>query len=58
MDLCFDKDDFAISVEWVFFATSYCKQPYFGGAVKRQVAKQSLQRSLNNQILNYKAMLY
>ena len=58
MDLCFDKDDFAISVEWVFFATSNCKQPYFGGAVKRHVAKQSLQRSFNNQVLNYKAMLY
>ena len=43
----------------MFFATSYCKSPFDGvdGAVKRCAAKWSLQRSLNNQILDYKAML-
>ena len=57
MDLCSHKHDFGISAEWVFFATNYCKSPCddIGGAVKRHVAKRSLQRFLNNQILDYKA---
>ena len=43
----------------VFFAKSYCKSPCdgTGGAVKRHAVNQSLQRSFNNQILDYKAML-
>ena len=42
-----------------FFATSYCKFvcDSIGGAVKTNVAKRSLQRYLNNQILDYKAIL-
>ena len=42
-----------------FFGTSYCKSPCvnISGAIKRHVAKQGLQRSLNNKILDYKAML-
>ena len=42
-----------------FFATSYCKPPCdgIGGAVKRHGAKWILRRPLNNQTLNYKAML-
>ena len=42
-----------------FFGTSYCKSPCvnISGAIKRYVAKQGLQRSLNNKILDYKAML-
>ena len=42
-----------------FFATSYCKLvcDSIGGAVKTNVAKRSLQRYLNNQILDYKAIL-
>ena len=44
---------------WVFFATSHGKSlcDGIGGAVKRHASKQSLQRPLNNQILDYKAML-
>ena len=60
MDLCSHKHHFGISAEWVFFATSYCKSPCDKRQAtndKRHVAKRSLQRSLNNQILNYKAML-
>ena len=54
MDLCSHKDDFGISVEWMFFATTYCKSTYdsIGGAVKQHASKQSLQRSSNNQILD------
>ena len=50
---------FGTTAEWMLFGTSYCKPPYdcIGGAVKRHVAKQILQKPLNNQILNYKAML-
>ena len=59
MDLCLQKHDFGIIAEWAFFATSYCKCPCdgIGGAVKQRVAKRSFQRSFNNQILDYKAML-
>ena len=59
MDLRSYKNDFGISAEWVFFATRYCKSPCagIGGAAKRHAAMQSLQRSLNNQILDYKGML-
>ena len=59
MDLCFHKYDFSISAEWVYFTTGYCKSPCddIGGAVKQHVAKRSLQRPLNNNILDYKAML-
>ena len=41
------------------FATRYFKSPCdgIGGTVKQHVAKRSLQRFLNNQILDYKAML-
>ena len=51
MDLCSQKHDFGISAEWVFFATSYCKSTCngIGGTVKPHLAKQSIQRSLNNQ---------
>ena len=43
----------------MFVATLVWKCPCdgIGGAVKQHVAKRSLQRSLNNQILDYKAML-
>ena len=42
-----------------FFSTSYYKCPCdsTGGVVKRHVAKQRLQMSLNSQTLNYKAMI-
>ena len=59
LNLCFHKEDFGVEAEWVFFATSHGKSPCdgIGGAVKRHAAKRSLQRPLNNQILDYKAML-
>lgn len=59
INLCLHKQDFGIDAEWVFFATSHGKSPCdgIGGSVKRHVAKRSLQRPLNNQILDYKAML-
>ena len=59
INLCLHKEDFGISAEWVFFATSHGKSPCdgIGGSVKRHAAKRSLQRPLNDQILDYKAML-
>ena len=55
----FPKNDFGISAEWVFFATSYCKSPCDGieGTVKQHAAKWNVQTSLKNRILDYKAML-
>ena len=59
LNLCLHKEDFGIDAEWVFFATSHGKSPCdgIGGSVKRHAAKRSLQRPLNDQILDYKAML-
>ena len=59
LNLCYHKNDFALNAEWIFFATSHGKYPCdgIGGSVKRHVAKRSLQRPLNNQILTYKQML-
>ena len=59
VNLCHHKQDFNIDAEWVFFATSHGKSlcDGIGGFVKRYVAKYSLQIPLNNQILNYKAVL-
>ena len=59
MNLCMHEHDFNIKAEWVFFATSHGKSPCdgIGGAVKRHVAKRSLQRPINDQILDYKSML-
>ena len=57
--MCSHKHGFGISAEWVFSGTSYCKYPCddIGGVVKRHLSKQSLQRSFDQQILNYKHML-
>jgi hypothetical protein len=57
-NLCQHKSDFNIDAKWVFFATSYGKQPCdgIGGTVKRLVANASLQRTSNNQILTPLAM--
>ena len=59
LNLCFHKEDYGIDAEWIFFATSHGKSPCdgIGGAVKRHAAKRSLQRPLNNQILDYRAVL-
>ena len=53
MNLCLHKQDFGLDAEWIFFAT--CDG--IGGSVKHQAAKRSLQRPMNNQILDYQAML-
>ena len=49
----------ALVLNGLLFATGYCKSPCvgIGGAVKMHVAKQILQRSLNNQILDYNPVL-
>ena len=53
------KVDFSIKAEWIFFATSHGKSPCdgIGAVVKLHTAKRSLQRPLNNQILNYRSVL-
>ena len=57
--LCYHKEDFSIEAEWISFATSQRKSPCdgIGGAVKPHAAKRSLQRPLNNQILDYRVVL-
>ena len=59
MNLCLHKYDFGLNAEWIFFATSHGKSPCdrIGGSVKRHAAKRSVQRPMNNQILDYQAML-
>ena len=46
-------------IKWIFFATSHDKSPgdMICGSVKRHAAKRSLQRPMNSQVLDYKAML-
>lgn len=58
MNLCHHEEDFEFSAEWNFFATSHGKQPCdgIGGTVKRIVAKASIQRPRNEQILTPDAM--
>ena len=53
------KQDFGLDGEWIFFATSHGKSPCdrTGGSIKRHAAKRSLQRPMNNQILDYQALL-
>ena len=52
------KEDFGVHAEWNFFATSHGKSACdgIGGTVKRLVAKASLQRPYNDQILSAEAM--
>ena len=59
MNLCLHKQDFGLDAEWIFFPTSHGKSPCdeIGGSVKRHAAKRSLQRPMNNQILDYQVML-
>ena len=53
VNLCLHKDDFGISAEWHFSATSHEKGAYdgLGGTVKRLAARVSLQRPYNDQIM-------
>ena len=52
-NLCFHQEDFGISAEWHFSATSHGKGACdgLGGTVKRLAARASLQRPYNNQIM-------
>ena len=58
VNLCHHQEDFSLEAE-CFFATSHGKSPSdgIGCTVKRLVGKRSLQRSLKNQILDYKSMI-
>ena len=53
VNLCHHKDDFGISTEWHFSATSHGKGACdgLGGTVKRLAARASLQRPYNDQIM-------
>ena len=59
MILCLHKQDYGLGAEWIFFATSHSKSSCdeIAGSVKRHAGKRSLQRPMNNQILDYQAML-
>lgn len=48
MNLRYDKHDFGLDAEWIFFALCVMIR----GAVKRHTAKRSLQRPLNDKILD------
>lgn len=54
INLCHHQADFNISAEWNFFGTSHGKSPCdgIGGTAKRLAARASLQRPVENQILN------
>ena len=59
MNLFLHKQDFRLDADWIFFATSHGKSScdMIGGSVKCHAAKRSLQRTMNNQILDYQDML-
>lgn len=53
LNIYYHKNDFNVDCEWHFFATSHGKSPCdgIGGVVKRTVAKASLQRPFQDQII-------
>ena len=53
-NLIMHEQDFGIKAEWHFFATSHGKNACdgVGGTIKRLAARASLQRAIDNQILN------
>ena len=57
INLLFHHKDFQIGADWSFFATSHGKSPCdgVGGTIKRSVARASLQRPLNDQIITFEA---
>src|SRR5215469_4308216 len=57
-NICYHYADFALNCKWHFFATSHGKSACDGirGTIKRTVAKASLQRVYNNQILSAEDM--
>ena len=58
MNLCHHNVDFGFPALWSFFATSHGKSPCdgIGGTVKRKMARTSLQRPVNDQILTFQAV--
>ena len=58
LNLCYHKDEFGLNAIWSFFATSHGKSPCdgIGGTVKRQIARASLHKPLNDQILTFDAV--
>ena len=52
LNLTYHQQDFKISVNWNFFATSHGKSPCddLGGAIKRKLTNESLKRPQRNQI--------
>ena len=54
----YHKDEFSLNAVWSFFATSHGKSPCdgIGGTVKSQIARASLHRPLNDQILTFDAV--
>lgn len=57
-NLCSHKQDFDLEAEWHFFGSSHGKNSCdgVGGTTKQEVAKASLQKPLNDQILNVDEM--
>ena len=57
-NLCKHQEDFGVGALWSFFATSHGKGACdgVGGTVKRLISKASLQRPLDNQIINMNDM--
>ena len=53
-NLCRHEEDFGVSVEWSFFATSHEKSACdgIGDTVKRSVSLESIRRPIKDQILN------
>ena len=58
LNLCHHRDDFGISAEWHFSATSHEKGACdgLGGTVKRLAARASLQRPYNDQIMTLRQL--
>ncbi|XP_063223012.1 uncharacterized protein LOC134531252 [Bacillus rossius redtenbacheri] len=54
INVCHHKNDFGLSAEWNFFATSHGKNACdgVGGTTKREVTKASLQRTVKDHILS------
>ena len=59
INLCHHFDDFVITAEWNFFATSHGKNACdgVGGNVKRSLAKASLQRTLSHQNFKFRSSI-
>ena len=58
LNLCHHKDDFGLTVDWSFFATSHGESACdgLGGTIKRLTARASLQRPISGQNLSADAM--